>query len=127
MRKTTILALVVLSLAAQIPAMTYDAYCKLDVETRRRVFNQVTPENRAELVRTQVERWEEANRARLTPPQIALLKELIAFITPEAYSGGAASAAARERARDIQARQALIFTREELQEMQPSGPCFPKK
>jgi hypothetical protein len=118
----------VASVIAQAPApVTYEAFCKLDQETRRRAFNEVTAENRADLVRTHIERWQDANRDRLTPQQLALLKELLALITPDTYRGGAGTEEARLKAREIQTRQALIFTLEDMQQMQPSAPCIPKK
>jgi hypothetical protein len=119
---------VVVSMTAQAPVpVTYEAFCKLDQETRRRTFNEATAENRADLVRTHIERWQEANRDRLTPQQLALLKELLAFITPDAYRGGATTEDARIKAKDIQTRQATVFTRDEMQQMQPSAPCILKK
>lgn len=105
----------------------YETFCKLDVYARKQAFNQATPENRAELVRTQVERYREAYRTSLTTQQLEFLSELIAFITPDAYGAGARSAESRARAKTLQARQAALFTRDDMQLLQPMGPCIPKK
>jgi hypothetical protein len=70
-----------------IPArvVDYDSFMQQDVQSRIRVFNQITPENRAELVRTQLKRWVEKNRSRLTVEQLTVLDEFLAFAVADHY------------------------------------------
>ena len=104
----------------------YDVFCKLaDVESKRTAFVSATPDNQAELVRTQVQRWRDANQARLNATQLDFLKELIALLGPEAYSSPR-SDAVRNKQRDLSARQRTLFGHDDLQAMQPNGPCIAK-
>ena len=72
-------------------------------QERLRIFTDVSPENRALLIKTHIERWLTANRPRITPEQIAVVEEIIPFITPELY----------QAERDIEQvqREAEIFCR----------------
>jgi|GEM_PF-4865919 len=63
----------------------YDDYMPQPLRERRRVFSEISPENRALLVRTHVERWLTTNRPRLTGEQIAVVEEMILYITSERY------------------------------------------
>ena len=64
--------------AAQTPQnLEYEVFCKIaDVQERRTAFLATTPENRATLVRTQLERWRDANKARLNAKQLDLEDEV---------------------------------------------------
>jgi len=124
-----VLALVVGSVgASQAPQkMAYEAFCSLpDAQAKIAAFNQVTPDNRAELVKTQIERWPEANKSRLSPPQLALLDQMHALITPEAYTVGAGQEDARNKMRDLEPKLAELFTVTDRQFMQINAPCLPK-
>ena len=68
--------------AQQAPAIDYDSYMQGNFQHRIPIFNQTTPEKRAELVSTHLERWLTANRARLSSEQIAAMEENLAFVTP---------------------------------------------
>jgi len=106
----------------------YDTFCKLpDVEAKRSAFVAATPENQAELARTQIERWRDANMARLKPEQAEFLAEMIAFVTPEAYAPGQASSEMRAKRRTLQGKQRELFTYADLQGMESNGPCIPKR
>ena len=108
------------------PGIAYEVFCKLpDAESKRAAFVSTTAENQAELVRTQVERWRDASHARLNAKQLEFLKELIAFITPQAYAGSR-SDDVRTKQRDFAARQRTLFSASDLQAMQPNGPCIGK-
>lgn len=107
--------------------ITYDAFCKLAPDDKRTAFKQTPAENRAVLVRTQVERWRDANVAQLNAAQIEALKEMLAVITPEAYSGAPRTDEASARLRALEAKMMTLFSREENQAMQPTGPCIAKK
>lgn len=112
--------------AAQAPqVIEYEAFCKIaDVQERRTAFLATTPDNRAMLVRTQIERWRDANRARLNAKQLDLLASLIAAVTPDAY--GPKAAEARAKIRPLEEAMSQLFTRDEIEAMQPTGPCIAK-
>ena len=46
----------------------------------------VSPENKALIMRTQIERWITANRARLSPAQLQVMQEMAAVVSPDLYS-----------------------------------------
>lgn len=117
--------------AAQAPQtgqnVAYETFCKLpDVQAKRTAFLAATPENRALLVRTQLERWRDANRGRLNDKQLAALADLIAAVTPDAYSEGPQHEEARVKARKLTETHLSLFTADQIQEMQPNAPCIPK-
>jgi hypothetical protein len=89
-------------------AITYDAYIALDRGPRLHIFNLITPENRAALVREQIQRWLKANRSRLSDAQIAVLEENLAFITPDHYMfPNTAETLARAKALETKTRALL--------------------
>jgi hypothetical protein len=69
---------------AQAP--TYDAFMQQTVPERIHVFNLLSPEERAELVRTHSTRWLTANSARLSVQQISVMRENIAFVKADGLS-----------------------------------------
>ncbi|MEZ5426443.1 MAG: hypothetical protein R2747_09270 [Pyrinomonadaceae bacterium] len=69
------------------PIVGYQQFFRRSIKERIRIFNDISAENRALLVRTQAERWLAANRSRLDDGQISLAEELIGLITPEMYRG----------------------------------------
>ena len=106
--------------------ISYETFCALPgVQEKRAAFVATTPENRAKLVRTQIERWRALHRSRLSGEQLSLLTEILSILTPAAYTAGAQTDAARERTRVLAARQRELFTRDDLQAMEPNGPCLP--
>ncbi len=67
------------------PTISYDQFMPQPRQERLRIFNEVSAENRALLIKTHIERWLTANRPRLTPEQIAVIEEVTPFIKPEWY------------------------------------------
>lgn len=65
--------------------LTYDEFMVNSLGERIRLFNQVTAENRANLVRAHLTRWLARHAARLTPEQLAVLQEALTAITPAWY------------------------------------------
>src|ERR1044071_8756518 len=55
-------------------------------EERVSLFNSVSAEERAELVRTHISRWLNLHRHELTNEQIAIVEENIAFICTDLYT-----------------------------------------
>lgn len=68
------------------PAIGYDQFMPQPLQERLRIFNELSPENRALLIKTHVERWLAANRPCLTHEQVAVLEEIIHSIAPEWYN-----------------------------------------
>ena len=113
--------------APAVQTIEYEAFCKLpDTEAKRSAFVRTSPENRAVLVRTQLERWRDANRAGLSAKQLAGLAELISSVTPETYTEGPKGEEARVKVRSVVESQRGLFADEEMQAMQPYAPCIAK-
>ena len=75
------------SVSAQAPTVDYDTLMQQqDKAAIRRQFAQLSPENKALIVRTQIERWITANRARLSPAQLQVMQEMAAVVSPDLYS-----------------------------------------
>ena len=66
-------------------AIGYDQFLPLLPDERCKIFNEISAENRALLMKTHAERWLNANYSRLTQDQFAVVEEIICFITPEKY------------------------------------------
>ena len=137
MVKATLLALTVAALAtavgvwaqnvAQPTLVDYDTFMQLDVQGRLRLFNQITPENRAELVRAQVRRWVDQNRERLTPEQVAAMEDNLTLITADLYSLPRTEEK-MEKVRAMEARTAALFSREDMaQAMTIHATYIPRK
>jgi deoxyribodipyrimidine photolyase len=102
------------TLAAQVSAgVDYDTFMKQDVQSRIKVFNQVSPEDRADIVRTQIQRWVKANRTRLTREQLDMTQEWLTFVTAENYRQPMADEL-KLRTKDLEARSAALFSKEDL-------------
>ena len=106
-------ALAMQVLTAQAPA--YDAFMQQTVQERIHVFNLLSPEERAELVRTHSTRWLTANSARLSAEQIAVMRENIAFVKADAYRPETRDAFVAQ-AKDLERRTAALFSREDMQQ-----------
>jgi hypothetical protein len=99
-------------LAAQEGWLTYAVFSVLDVEGRLQGFLQATPENRAELMRTQLQLWRTAVWLTLSPEQLAQLDENVAFITPALYQEPP-DPALQAQADDLAARTRALFSQED--------------
>jgi len=64
----------------------YDTFHAMSWPERLSVFNAVSAEERADLVRTHVSRWLSLHRHELTQEQIAIVEENIAFIRSALYA-----------------------------------------
>ena len=119
-------------LNAQGPApVDYDTFMKQDVQSRLAMFNRITPENRADLVRTQIQRWVEANSERLTPEQLGLTQEWLDFVKADNYRESVAGDQKDElmvRLKDLESRAAKVFSTEDMrQALTIHGSHIPKK
>lgn len=63
----------------------YEAYRRLSRDERRGAFGSMSASERAELIKAQIRAWMETNRSWLSPEQVAVLEENIAFLRPELY------------------------------------------
>ena len=77
------------------------------------------------LARTQIERWRDANEARLSAEQLAAIKDLLAVATAETFALSRTDQ--RARLRPVEARAGALFQGRELDAMGPTGPCLAKK
>ena len=113
---------------AQVPpTIDYDTFMQQDDQGRIKTFNQVTPENRAELVQTQIKRWVEKNRGRLTAEQLKIMDENLAFVTADIYRLPK-SQENMAKAKDLETRTAAAFSREDMmQALTIRGDYIPKK
>jgi len=66
-------------------------------------------------VRTHLERWREANRARLNDKQLAYLAAIIESITSDSYSEGPKGEEARVKSRAIIESNVGLFPKEDMQ------------
>ena len=107
--------------------MDYDTFCRLpDAQTKREAFSTMTPAQRTAVVKTQIERWRDANKARLKADQVAHLAEMLALITDDTYADGPAGEASRQKARALTEKTSQLFTREDMSAMQPNAECIKK-
>lgn len=65
--------------------VNYDQFFLISVNERWDIFNEISAENRAFLVKTHAERWLAVNRSRLADEQVYVVEELIQSISPEWY------------------------------------------
>ncbi|HMF15282.1 MAG TPA: hypothetical protein VKE94_23370 [Gemmataceae bacterium] len=91
-------------------AVDYDTFMQQDDQGRIETFNRVTPENRAELVRTQIQRWVDKNRPRLTAEQLKVMGENLAFVTADLYRQPVADEL-KAKAKELEARSIAVSPR----------------
>jgi hypothetical protein len=124
----TVFSVGVLAQAPAAKPIDYETYCKLpDPESKRAAFMATTAENRGTLVRTQMERWRDANLARLNDKQKASLDAVIKSITSDSYVNGPQGEEARVKSRALISEMETLFTMDDLMAMQPNAPCIVKK
>lgn len=118
------------TLVAQQPAssakpMPYETYCQMERTAKRAAFKSMPADHRAHLARTHMERWRDANRAKLSEAQLGLLKEMIAALTPAMYGGGseADQKKARELGEALEERADALFTNDERRALRYDAPC----
>lgn len=67
------------------PGTDYEAFYCSPHDERIRIFNDITPANRALLIKTHAGRWLAVNRARLQPEQTRAVEQFIETVSPEWY------------------------------------------
>ncbi len=111
----SVVTLMSIVVSAQPVSIDYDTFCAQNEQERIRTFNVVSAETRAELIRTRITRWLDANSARLSLEQVAMIRENIAFVTADAYREETRSAF-QARAKELEQRTAALFTYEEMRQ-----------
>ena len=76
----------------------YDDFMKLSPRERRARFSALSAEQRATIVQTNVRRWINSNRDRLSAGELAVFEEIVAFLSPELSSHHTGAANKREDA-----------------------------
>ena len=102
------------SVSAQAPTVDYDTLMQQqDKAAIRRQFAQLSPENKALIVRTQIERWINANRARLLPAQLQVMQEMAAVVSPDLYSPNRTEATLA-RVQELEKRAISLLGKEDV-------------
>ncbi|MBX2818628.1 MAG: hypothetical protein KTR29_03070 [Rhodothermaceae bacterium] len=86
--KTFFLVFLLISVAGNVygqSRLTYDEYGQLPRKEQVAAFNEISPENRAEIVKQQIARWLDKNREALSDDQIGVLETAIKKIQPSLY------------------------------------------
>ena len=96
------------------PTIGYDEFMPQPLQERLRIFNEVSAENRALLIKTHVERWLAANRPRLTHEQVAVVEEIISYIRPEPYQAERDMEKVAQEAEALRRKAEAVFTREDV-------------
>ncbi len=95
-------------------AFSYDEFMPHPLQERIRIFNEISADNRALLMKTHVERWLAANRPRLNDEQVAVVEEILRFITPESYRAEGDREKAEQEAEALREKAASVFSREDV-------------
>jgi len=106
------------------PAATYEDYCGKSRMEKQALLRTLTSEQRAMLWRTQIERWRDANQARLNAGQQSLLREFHAIIPMAVARPRTPDTAAKLEA--LEGRLSAAFSEDDLKAMDNYGPCIPK-
>ena len=90
----------------------YDEFRRTAWEERVAIFSALTPDEKAELFRSQLSEWLRRHRGELKPPQIELLEEMLALVVPELYVRPAPDPL-MARLKDIEHRAAELLSCEQ--------------
>ena len=96
----------------------YDEWMPQPLDERRRIFTDISAENRVLLIKTHIERWLAANRHRLNNEQTAVIEDIIIpFITPERYRVERDTEKVEQEADALQRKAEEFFSREDLMQI----------
>jgi hypothetical protein len=98
-----------------VSAVDYDSFRTLGWAERVALFNSISAEERAELVRTHILRWLSLHRHELTDEQIAIIEENIAFIRADLYTLPRDEDAVR-RYLDLVKRTTMLLSRDQARD-----------
>ncbi len=106
--------------------ISYDEFMPLSRQERIKVFNEISAENRAILVKTQVERWLIVNMSKLNKQQTDLLNETMEFITPDKYEEDRDQEKVERETTELCNRAGELFTQDEMMQfMSPVADYIP--
>jgi hypothetical protein len=112
--------------AAQASRIEYDVFCTMDLKNKEKVFGEISPENRAALVRTQIQRWLDKHRSRLTAEQIKIMEENIAIVKADLYKFPR-NEVELAKAKSLEQRTLAVMSREDMAEaLTIFGSCIAK-
>ena len=106
------------------PTINYDQFMPQPLERRRQIFNEVSAENRALLIKTHVERWLAANRPRLTSEQVAVLEEISGRISPEWYREGCDIEKIQHEVEGLQEKAEAVLPFEDVAQVMGDRPDY---
>jgi len=92
----------------------YDQFMPLQLQERIRLFNEVSAENRALLIRTHVERWLAANHLRLSREQAAVIDEIVRSISPELYQAERDFEKVTQEVEKLREKAEAVFSRDDV-------------
>jgi hypothetical protein len=93
----------------------YDRFRTKPWAERVTLFNAISAEEKAELVRTHISRWVAAHRQDLTPAQLEVADEWMTFVKPDSYVFPK-SEKSMSLLKALEARTAVLFSREQMRE-----------
>ena len=93
----------------------YDSFRAKSWAERVSLFNAISAEERAELVRTHISRWLSLHRHELTDEQITIVEDNIAFISTDLYALPPDQDLI-SRYLDLAERTALVLSREQVRD-----------
>jgi hypothetical protein len=91
----------------------YDEFRRTTWEERVAIFNALSSEKKAELVRSQIAGWLERHRGELSPPQIEFLEEAARWPSADMYEARKPDAVVA-RAKDMEKRARALLSREQI-------------
>jgi len=95
--------------------VAYDAFASMSPLQKNKVIQEITADNKAELVTTHWRRFLEANRARLNAEQTEFIEEHIASVRPELYQHPTPNEEQHaKRSEEMEARMHELFLFEDV-------------
>jgi hypothetical protein len=101
----------------ELTTISYDQFMPQPRQERLRIFNEISAENRALLIKTHIERWLTANRVRLTPEQIAAAEEVVTFVKPQCYQSDRDTEKVQQEAEVFCRKLEAVFSREDMMQI----------
>jgi DNA replicative helicase MCM subunit Mcm2 (Cdc46/Mcm family) len=98
-----------------MPRVDYDSFRAMSRPDRVSLFESITAEERADLVRRHISRWLTLHRHELTDEQITILGENVAFIRADMYTFPRDEALVN-RYVDLAKRTAMLLSRDQARE-----------
>ena len=111
-------------MTAEQPEISYDQFMPQPPERRRQIFNGISAENRALLIRTHVMRWLATNQSRLNSEQVAVVEESIRFISPEKYQEGRDMEKIQRESEELRKKAEAVLSRGDVVQILSDRPDY---